>query len=249
MAIKVSAAAFVQFLIERWKAGDGYIMGATGQNPRNWSPTSWWFTQYSGSQRTKALQWRARAPRVWDCNGLAEGYYKDQTGKDINARARNNYASWCSPKGTGTIPVKYRVPGAAIFHHNGLYIHHVGFLVAPVTPGRPEGDWWVIEAKGVMYGVVRTRLSARKWNRWGHMTKYFDYSGMAVDVKPGAQITVTGGTVNVRKGAGVLHKVLGRVKNGDRLAWNGKETTGWWGVTYAGQDAWISKKYSRVTAS
>ncbi len=27
-----------------------------------------------------------------------------------------------------------------------------------------------------MYGVVATKLNARGWNRWGHMTKYFDYS-------------------------------------------------------------------------
>ena len=35
---------------------------------------------------------------------------------------------------------------------------------------------WVIEARGVMYGVVATKLSARGWNRWGFMTKYFYYS-------------------------------------------------------------------------
>lgn len=27
---------------------DSYIMGATGQNPKNWATNSWWFTQYSG---------------------------------------------------------------------------------------------------------------------------------------------------------------------------------------------------------
>ncbi|MEG0987046.1 MAG: peptidoglycan-binding protein, partial [Clostridia bacterium] len=41
---------------------------------------------------------------------------------------------------------------------------------------KPEGDWWVVEAKGVMYGVVKTRLLQDKyWNRWGLMTRYFDY--------------------------------------------------------------------------
>ncbi|MGJ4851843.1 peptidoglycan-binding protein, partial [Bacillota bacterium Meth-B3] len=69
-----------------------------------------------------------------------------------------------------------RVPGAAVFIHNGSYISHVGFLWKPVTNGKPEGDWWVIEARGVMYGVVATKLNARGWNRWGLMTKYFEYS-------------------------------------------------------------------------
>ena len=27
---------------------DGYTMGATGQNLKNWATNSWWFTQYSG---------------------------------------------------------------------------------------------------------------------------------------------------------------------------------------------------------
>ena len=29
------------------------------------------------------------------------------------------------------------VNGAAVFHHNGLYIHHVGFLVEPVDAKKP----------------------------------------------------------------------------------------------------------------
>ena len=111
-----------------------------------------------------------------DCNGLAEGGYQKETGVNINARARNNYSSWCNPKGTGKIPTAHRVPGAAVFIHNGSYVSHVGFLWKPVTNSMPEGDWWVIEARGVMYGVVSTKLSARGWNRWGLMTKYFDYT-------------------------------------------------------------------------
>lgn len=174
MAKKVSAKAFAAFLKQRAQAKDGYIMGATGQNPRKWSRSSWWFTQYSGSQRTQALQWRETAERVWDCNGMAEGYYRDVTGVDINTRARYNYSGWCGVKGKGSIPVKYRVPGAAVF--KGSPISHVGFLVEPVTEGKPEGDWWVVEARGVAHGVVRTKLSARGWTKWGLMDKYFDYT-------------------------------------------------------------------------
>ena len=35
-----------------------------------------------------------------------------------------------------------------------------------------------------MYGVVATKLNARGWNRWGHMTKYFDYSDSDRDGVP-----------------------------------------------------------------
>lgn len=182
--VRIPISKFVSYLQWCYENKCGYIMGAYGQNPRNWAPSSWWFTQYAGAQREKALYWREHAPLVMDCNGIAEGGYQKETGVNINARARNNYSSWCNPKGTGKIPAAHRVPGAAVFVHNGSYVSHVGFLWKPVTPGKPEGDWWVIEARGIMYGVVATKLNARGWNRWGHMTKYFDYSDAGLSDTP-----------------------------------------------------------------
>lgn len=179
MAERVHVAKFVAFLKERLAAKDGYIMGGVGQDPKKMS--DWWFYgQYSGKQLQKALYWREHAARVWDCNGLAEGYYKDVIGSSIDTQARYNYSSWCDPRGSGMIPAGRRVPGAAVFKRSSV-IHHVGFLVEPVQAGRPEGDWYVIEAKGVMYGVVRTKLLSGGWNCWGLMTKYFDYEDAGAD--------------------------------------------------------------------
>jgi hypothetical protein len=177
MAIqRVPIGVFVQYIVWCLENKCGYIMGAYGQDPKKWSKDSYWFRQYHGEQLRKALWWRDHAPLVHDCNGGAEGAYQAETGVNINARARNNFATWCSPKGSGRIPAKQRVPGAAVFIDNGSYVSHVGYLWKPVTTGKPEGDWWVIEWRGVMYGCVKTRLFARGWNRWGWMTKYFDYS-------------------------------------------------------------------------
>ena len=163
---KVSAKAFAAFLEERAAKKDGYIMGATGQAPGRLS--SQWFSQYSGRQYEKALYWRAHAERVWDCNGLAEGYYADKTGKRVNVRARDNYAAWCGAKGRGLIPPERRVPGAAVFWGtSAAKITHVAFLTRPVDEARPEGDWHMVEARGVLYGVVNTRLLARRPSWWG----------------------------------------------------------------------------------
>ena len=160
---------------------DGYIMGATGQNPKSWAMDSWWFAQYSGNQKEKALYWREHAARVWDCNGLAEGLYKDFSGVSINTRARNNYAEWCGVKGKGMIPADKRQAGAAVFWgSSAAAITHVAYLDAPVDADNPAGDWHLIEARGVMYGVVRTRLNSRKPGFWGLMDKYFDYGAAAV---------------------------------------------------------------------
>ena len=186
MAKKMPIGQFVSELYAAYKRKDGYIMAATGQNPKKWAVNSWWFTQYTNAdQRKKALYWREHAQRVWDCNGLAEGLYKDYSGVDINTQARYNYAQWCSPKGSGLIPAKYRVPGAAVFWGtSAANIHHVAYLYKPVKDGVPSGDWYIIEARGVYYGVVMTKLNDRRPNYWGWMTKYFDYdqSGVSVPV-------------------------------------------------------------------
>ena len=182
MSVNVPVSKFVEFLINRQIAKDGYIMGATGQNPKKWKETSWWFTQYddeeyTSAQKEKALYWREHAKRVWDCNGLAEGYYKDITGVDINTKCRYNYANWCSVKGSGKVPNEHKVPGLAVFYGTkASKISHVGYLVSPVDSSKPDGDWYVIEAKGVMYGVVKTKYNSGKWNFWGYMDQYFDYS-------------------------------------------------------------------------
>lgn len=177
MAIKkMPIGQFVAALKAAYDRKDGYIMGATGQNPKKWAANSWWFTQYSGSQKTKALYWREHAERVWDCNGMAEGLYKDFSGTDVNTKARYNYSQWCDPKGSGLIPAKYRVPGAAVFWGDSASsIHHVAYLYKPVVDGSADGDWYLIEARGVNYGVVMTKLKSRNPNFWGLMTRYFDY--------------------------------------------------------------------------
>lgn len=193
MAKKMPIGQFVSELYAAYKRKDGYIMCATGQNPKKWAVNSWWFTQYTNAdQRKKALYWREHAQRVWDCNGLAEGLYKDYSGVDINTQARYNYAQWCSPKGSGLIPAKYRVPGAAVFWgSSAANIHHVAYLYKPVKDGVPGGDWYLIEARGVMVGVVMTKLNDRRPNYWGWMTKYFDYDQSGVSVPTDAPATST----------------------------------------------------------
>lgn len=234
---KVSAQAFADFLTERVRAKDGYIMGATGQNPQKLS--QWYFNQYSGELYTKALYWKTHAERVWDCNGLAEGYYRDQTGQDINTRARYNYSSWCATKGTGLIPAQRRVPGAAVFWgDSAAAITHVAFLTRPVDPANPRGDWILTEARGVKYGVVETRLTSRRPNFWGWMEKYFSYDEAASDE---TRLTVTGSSVHLRRGPGTQYESVRVLKKGTCL--QPVDPTGWSPVREDGAVLWISSQY------
>ena len=208
MAQKMPVNKFVEQLAEALNSKDGYIMGAYGQNPRTgyldlsvpeskcksaWKPTGYYYQQYldpkqykTDKQYKQALKWRKQCTRVWDCNGLAEGIYELFAGVCINSKARYNYAQWCDPKGEGMIPVERRVPGAAVFWSDdkASKIHHVAYLYKPVKEGDPSGDWYIIEAKGVMYGVVKSKLYSRKPNFWGIMSKYFDYSGSPTPAPP-----------------------------------------------------------------
>lgn len=236
MTKRMPIGQFVAELKAALDRGDGYIMGSYGQNPRtgyldlsvpeskcksSWKPDGYYYTQYSGSQRTQALKWRKNCTRVWDCNGMAEGIYEIYSGTCINSKARHNYSGWCGVKGSGMIPTKYRVPGAAVFWSNSgaSSIHHVAYLWKPVTDGKPEGDWYIIEAKGVMYGVVKSKLNSRKPNYWGLMDKYFDYGDNA-EYKPSETPVVIAPTLGSRilrngdEGADVKEMQAGLIRLG-----------------------------------
>lgn len=193
---KLPIKEFVEFMYQQYKEGAGYIMGSVGNNPRTgyldlsvkgcksaWKVDGWYYSQYKSNskQYKQALYWREHCNRVFDCQGLIEGFYEIKTGISVNTYARNNYATWCNPKGSGMIPVNRRVPGACVFWGNTSgSIHHVGYLYKPVVDNKPDGDWYIIEARGVMYGVVMTRLYERKPNFWGWATKYFTYDNSSI---------------------------------------------------------------------
>lgn len=102
--------------------------------------------------------------RVHDCVGLIKGYmwssgpnekpvYLANGFRDVSADMLYNL---CKRKGTSmsTMP---DVPGVCVFMkgHVGVYI----------------GDGWVVEARGHAYGVVKTRLKERPWNKWGFVNE------------------------------------------------------------------------------
>lgn len=66
----------------------------------------------------------------------------------------------------------------------------------------------------------------------------------------GRKVRVTGGLVNVRSAPGTSNRVLGVVKQGETLEYQGqgKAVNGvtWYLVIYKGQNAWISGKYAEV---
>lgn len=95
--------------------------------------------------------------RVHDCSGLIKGYLMSDspTAKPVYNKAydysANGLLKACKEKGSiNTIP---EIKGVCVFY-NG----HVGVYI---------GNGEVIEARGHLYGVVKTKLSDRPWLSWG----------------------------------------------------------------------------------
>ena len=107
-----------------------------------------------------------------DCQGLLDAYLTYVQGEKTDVNADYNYRKWCTGKGkTSEVERPYEL-GEAVFMANSRgKISHVGWICGLDADGEPL----VVEARGLSYGVVVTRLKERAWTHRGLMTKKFDY--------------------------------------------------------------------------
>ena len=107
-----------------------------------------------------------------DCQGLLDAYLTYVQGEKTDVNADYNYRKWCTGKGkTSEIERPYKL-GEAVFMANAKgRITHVGWICGTDS----DGEALVVEARGLNYGVVITRLEDRAWTHRGLMTKKFDY--------------------------------------------------------------------------
>lgn len=175
--------ALLKVLDSRW--------GVNGQWPAGLSEN--YFHLNGDYTRGRCGKWLGK----WgsDCSGLIKTGRKELTGvwKDVSAQGTYDQ---CSKRGTiDTIPL---IPGCAVYMYSDSKkrMSHVGTYI---------GNGKVLEARGVDYGIVITKLSERKWTHWG-LLDWLDYdlhqengaakvggSGDAGDAstrKPGDQIEV-----------------------------------------------------------
>ena len=109
-----------------------------------------------------------------DCQGLLDAYLTYVQGEKTDVNADYNYRKWCTGKGkTSEVESPYEL-GEAVFMANAKgRITHVGWICGLDS----DGEHLVVEARGLSYGVVVTRLADRPWTHRGLMTKKFDYKG------------------------------------------------------------------------
>ena len=107
-----------------------------------------------------------------DCQGLLDAYLTYVQGEKTDVNADYNYRKWCADKGRiSEIERPYKL-GEAVFMANSKgKMSHVGWVCGLDL----DGELLVVEARGLSYGVVITRLEDRPWTHRGLMTKKFDY--------------------------------------------------------------------------
>ena len=109
-----------------------------------------------------------------DCQGLLDAYLTYAQGEKTDVNADYNYRKWCSEKGkTSEIERPYELGEAVFIANSKGKMSHVGWVCGLDL----DGELLVVEARGLSYGVVVTRLEDRAWTHRGLMTKKFDYKG------------------------------------------------------------------------
>lgn len=206
------------------KAQFGYLMGGDGRVATASYIESLMKQIYPKSFKSyieRAAHWINRP--TFDCNSVVEYYYKLITKDRIDVQAKDNYASWCSKK-SGTVMNErltglIQLPGVALFSGSikANDITHVGFLLYKYGSGYL--DWYVLESRGVDYGLVVRRLkdaTEKPWRWWGLMDRYFNYDAkeawrpdcLQVDYIPTQKITGDSGLAEVYWLQDRLNRVL-----------------------------------------
>ena len=149
-----------QWAIEAHDAGWGYVWGTYGHVlTRSYYEAK--LAQYPEGVGNYAdfilANWLGK--RTADCVGLVKGYCwfnpeAQSIGYAVNGMpdiATEQMIEWCDEKGSmDTMP---EIPGLLLWMdgHVGIYI----------------GDGYAIEAMGTRYGVVKTQVAGRGWQKWG----------------------------------------------------------------------------------
>ena len=107
-----------------------------------------------------------------DCQGLLDAYLTYVQGEKTDVNADYNYRKWCTGKGkTSEIERPYELGEAVFMANSSGKMKHIGWICGLDVDGEPL----VVEARGLNYGVVITRLEDRAWTHRGLMTKKFNY--------------------------------------------------------------------------
>jgi hypothetical protein len=156
-----------------------YLWGTTGQVVTEklldarfksyYSRNGWNRQEYE----TVTRGWVEDGVHVTDCQGLLDAFLHSDT------NANGDYVKYCTHKGLIAAMNEPFVVGEAVFNGTDAKKTHVGWVC-----GFLGTDPLVVEARGLKYGVVITRMSKRSWKYRGLMTNKFSYDSVTPQEEP-----------------------------------------------------------------
>ena len=220
-------AKFQYALDEKW----GYIWGAAG--------SVWTEAKQKATSNEQAKKYGAQwvGHMVADCSGLFTWAFKQLGGTMYNGSdtmfRKYTTASGSLKAGKRTDGQELK-PGTAVFvwkEADGKY-GHVGLYI---------GNGYVIEAASTQKGVIKSKVSDKKWEYWGEL-KGVTYT---VEPVPKGYAEVTGTRVALRDAPTTAAGVIMRINTGCRVKKAEPPPSGWEYVTYNGKSGWMMKKFLR----
>lgn len=145
----------------------GYIWGTAGEM---WTASKQAaLNKTTDADRAKGREYGSKwiGRYVADCSGLFHWAFK-QLGSYMYHGSNTMWNKYCVSQGelrkgkrTDGLVLK---PGTAVFTYNAAKKNrgHVGLYI---------GDGWVIEAKGTIAGVIRSKITDSKWVEWGELRR------------------------------------------------------------------------------
>lgn len=221
----------------------GYIWGTTHEMWTEAKQADYAQRYAKDADRQTSVQYGSKwiGHYVTDCSGLFVWSYK-QFGETI-AHGSNSiwskYLSNCGElnRGKRTDGNTLR-PGSAVFTSSGDRHNHIGLYI---------GDDEVIEAEGTLNGVVKSKVTAKKWTHWGEL-KAVNYGASQTTEKQEVVISleqarVKGGSLRMRMSPSSSGTVILSIPDGAVVQVNSKTNDFWWHVSYKGKSGYVMKSF------
>lgn len=218
-------AKFQYALDNKW----GYIYGAAG--------VMWTEAKQKATTNEMAKKYGAQwvGHMVADCSGLFTWAFK-QLGGTMYHGSDTMFRKYTTA--TGALKDGKRTDGQELLPGTAVFVYkeddkkygHVGLYI---------GNGWVIEAASTQKGVIKSKVSDKKWEYWGELT------GVSFNNEPVPKgyAEVTGVRVALRSGPTTQASVITRVDTGKRVKIEQPPPSDWEYVSYQGKTGYMMKKF------
>lgn len=211
----------------------GYIWGTAGDK--------WTEAKQKAATRATTVQYGKKwiGHYVADCSGLFSWAFKQLGGymyHGSDTMFRRYTTENGSMKNGQRADGKDLQPGTAVFVWNekDKKYSHVGLVI---------GDGNVIEAASTQSGVIRSKVTNKKWTYWG-LLKGVDYDNKPEPI-PEGYAKVTGTRVALRTAPTTQASVIMRVDTGKNVKLEEPPPSEWAYVSYGGKKGYMMKEFLR----